>query len=348
MPIEQSLRFAGNHGYRIDGDTAWLNADLAIGEVVPNFGSCSLQLWASEQPYHGGPASGVKVAEVPVGLPSSPDAPVLRLEAETFARIPLGGREYFMALVLASNRPGAPDEVYDVAIYPQSEHFVLPHLDGNVGYSIEGERVVVHVERLVNPRPLGSCSGSLALELRAMPESSFGAEADEFVLARTELEPIAGGCVYEPPPLDVALSLPPPGEWRIALLLREWTRAAGFVTRDCSNFYVPFRSPPVAAAGTANELPAPEPTRPTLESASEPEPAALAPRSAHGVAKRAEALPEAQPASPTGSHDEVALAAYYRYLDRGPSGGDAVGDWLAAEEDVRRRVRSGKIALAAS
>ena len=39
-------------------------------------------------------------------------------------------------------------------------------------------------------------------------------------------------------------------------------------------------------------------------------------------------------------HRMVAEAAYYRWLDRGPGGGDADSDWAWAEREVRRRLRA--------
>jgi DNA uptake protein ComE-like DNA-binding protein len=42
-------------------------------------------------------------------------------------------------------------------------------------------------------------------------------------------------------PIDLAFTQPPAGTWQIVLMLREWT-AAGFVTRDFTNFATPFLS----------------------------------------------------------------------------------------------------------
>lgn len=36
----------------------------------------------------------------------------------------------------------------------------------------------------------------------------------------------------------------------------------------------------------------------------------------------------------------VAEAAYYRWLDRGPAGGDADSDWAWAEREVKRRLQA--------
>jgi hypothetical protein len=40
---------------------------------------------------------------------------------------------------------------------------------------------------------------------------------------------------------------------------------------------------------------------------------------------------------PWPSHDEIAAAAYQRYLDRGGAHGSDVEDWIEAEQALRRR-----------
>ena len=243
LAFEHSFKIGGKYGYRIDGDTASLNADLAIVGDDVRAAAWALQLWACEQPYDGGLLRGTKVAEVPIEVPPSPAGPTVPLEAETFANIPPSRREYCMVLVLASGEGGTFEQVQDFANYPKRELFVVPYLDGSVGYSIEDDGVVLQVDSVHNPRPAGSLSGSLALELWAFAEPYSGGALDGRILARADIGQIAGQSALEPLQVRCALSLPPPGQWQLALLLREWT-AAGFATRDCSNFPVPFGSAP--------------------------------------------------------------------------------------------------------
>jgi hypothetical protein len=316
MAPETSLRIGGNHGYRIDGDTASLNADLAILHEGVHRTGWALQLWACENPHQGGSLSGVRVAETSVVLPSSPEMPILRLEAETLANIPLSRGEYSMVLVLASGRPGAFEHVHDFANYPRRELFLVPRLEGTIGYSIEADRVVLRVDRVDNPRPRGCLSGSLVLELWALNAPYSGGALDGFVLAKAEVGQIAGQSALESLRYSVALSPPPRGQWRLALILREWTAASGFVSRDCCNFPVPF-----ASANVEPETGAPLNTLTdetwTPESSSKD-------RAIWSL-----------------SHDEIAAAAYYGYLARGPGPGDALHDWLKAEEqllDARRSI----------
>jgi len=52
---------------------------------------------------------------------------------------------------------------------------------------------------------------------------------------------------------DLPFSPPPPGNWRFVLMLREWT-AAGYVTRDFTNFLIPVNyGPPPATAALKTE-----------------------------------------------------------------------------------------------
>ena len=45
----------------------------------------------------------------------------------------------------------------------------------------------------------------------------------------------------------------------------------------------------------------------------------------------------AQTASPSPSYDEIAEAAYHRYLKRGGGDGQDFDDWLEAERELRSR-----------
>lgn len=51
--------------------------------------------------------------------------------------------------------------------------------------------------------------------------------------------------------------------------------------------------------------------------------------------KKTEAVPVAAHGGP--SHDEIAQAAYRRYLNRGASDGRDFDDWLEAERELRSR-----------
>jgi hypothetical protein len=328
----RSVRIAGEHGYRIEGDTAFLNAELTVegDETQPT--AWALQLWACEKPHGSGAISGVKVAEAPVQLPSSPDVHPVRLEVEALVSPPARQGEYSMVLAVASGQPGGFEQLHDFANYANRQWFAVPHLDGAMGYSIQTDGVVLKVERIGNPRSLGSLSGSLQL-------------------AHVELGQVAGQDAIERLEKRVSFSPPPPGEWQIVLALREWTAAAGFVTRDFCNFFVPFRSPvasPVTtpdAAALGHDV---APVRPHVNGATSPSPVApetlpfpAAPETTtvwdHDLREKFEyflhdAHDSRMQSPPT--HEEIAVAAYYRYLARGEQPGGALDDWLEAEREL--------------
>jgi DNA uptake protein ComE-like DNA-binding protein len=95
--------------------------------------------------------------------------------------------------------------------------------------------VQISVERVENPRAAANRSGTLSLELWALPEPFAGGRFEGHHLAGVEIGCVSGQCELALQPIEVAFTPPPAGEWQIGLMLREWT-ADGFVTRDFANF----------------------------------------------------------------------------------------------------------------
>jgi hypothetical protein len=293
-----SVRITGDHGYRIEGDTAFINAELDIVDDVETT-DWALQLWACDNPHSSGPIVGVKVAEARVELAAGTQP--CRVEVATFAALPAQRRDYSMVLVLASGAPGAFEQVHDFANYPVRQSFDVPHLDGTLSYAIQTDSVLLNVERVTNPRPYGTLSGTLALELWAKPAYS-GAAFNGSPQSRVTIGQLAGQGTLEHLGVQAAFTTPPAGEWQIALALSEWTDAAGFVIRDFCNFSAPLRTtPPPSQEATTSPRPTPSPR---------------------------EAAPPTQ--------EEIALAAYYRHLARGDQPGSQEDDWLAAERGLRQ------------
>ncbi|MEY4513716.1 MAG: hypothetical protein RLZZ450_5838 [Pseudomonadota bacterium] len=233
-----------NHGYRFEGDTAILNAELAIEPLAreDDFDRSehwALQLWACEAPHEGGPLRGIKVAEAALALPPLREHDYL--ETAAFAQLPPAQRAYSMVLVLASGTAGAYDQVHDFSNYPARQEFAAPHLDGSVGYRLEDDAVVLQAEGVRNPRDVDNISGSLSLELWALRAPYAGGAFEGLLLASAELERLAGQSEERAIERRVPLAQPPVGEWQLALMLREWTEAAGYLTRDFCNFASPYR-----------------------------------------------------------------------------------------------------------
>jgi DNA uptake protein ComE-like DNA-binding protein len=225
----------GSHGYRFDGDFAFLEAELHIPPHCsgPDFG---LELWACPAPYAGGHLQGTQVAAIPLELPT-PIAPyVHRVEARAAARLPSGNADHAMVLMLVSG--GATRRVHDYANYARLQHFANPLLEGAVGYSIEGEQVVLRAEGVANPRPQGNSSGTSSLELWAFTEPYAGGEPRGQRLAAAELGSVWGEHRLTQVERRVPFTPPAAGRWHLSLLLREWTLPHGYVTRDHRNFDV--------------------------------------------------------------------------------------------------------------
>lgn len=240
MATASKAAIAGNHGYRIDGDVAVLNAHLAASDCDATNVRWALQLWACEEPHAGGCVSGIKVAEVDVDLSCATPGTSQHVCAESPLQLPATGRDYAMVLVLASGASGSFEQVHDFANYADRQPFLAPRLDGAVGYVIEGGEVELHADGVFNPRPATNRSGSLALELRAVPIDAAGG-GSPIVLATSPLGCLSGQCALSPAKQRAPFSPPPVGTWRLVLVLVEWT-PWGFADRAARTFETPYRS----------------------------------------------------------------------------------------------------------
>jgi hypothetical protein len=242
------VRLGANHGYLIDGDVARIHADVLVHDARPTDG-LTLQLWACEAPHAGGPLSGVIVAEAEVGGVVAAALPHQRLVAEANARVPGGRRDYAMVLVLASSEDG-DRQVHDFANYPERQRFVTPYLDGRVGYHVDGDQVLITAAAIGSPRDADNLSGSLGLELRAVPFADVAERHEGHLLARVDLGRLHGQGALSNIAERVPFASPPVGRWKMMLTLREWAGAAGDVTRDHAVFAVPYVVEGAAASAT--------------------------------------------------------------------------------------------------
>jgi DNA uptake protein ComE-like DNA-binding protein len=272
-PAAQLARFHGPHGYRLDGDTIHLNAMFALLHHAAHERSWALQLWACPSaPNSALDLVGHIVAEVALPPMAELADEIEHFDVSAFACPPAGAGEHVMVLVLAAGQSGQFHDVHDFAVYSRREQFVQPRLSGSVGYRIDGARVQISADGVVNPRPSSNRSGTLSLELWALPVPFAGGNFQGHHLAGVEIGTVNGQHELALQPIDLAFAQPPPGTWHLALMLREWT-AAGFVTRDFTNFATPFVSAPVAT-NTCVAIVATKPAAPVPAKA--PAPAALA------------------------------------------------------------------------
>jgi DNA uptake protein ComE-like DNA-binding protein len=248
----QLARLSGPHGYRLDGDLVHLNAMFALLDGAAHERSWALQLWACPSaPNTAADLAGHLVAEValpPMGELADESE---HFEVSTLTWPPAGNGEHVMVLVLAAGRPGQFNDVHDFAVYSNRQQFAQPCIGGTVGYSVDGNRVQITVDRVENPRDASNQSGTLSLELWALPTAYAGGQFEGQHLAGVEIGTLNGQNELLLQPLDLNFQAPSAGTWQIVLMLREWT-ALGFVTRDFVNFGIPYVvTAPVVAAPPA-------------------------------------------------------------------------------------------------
>lgn len=221
-----ALRLGPDHGYAFDGDQVQLNAEL-LGDAAGNW---ALQLWACDAPFDGQPVRGTKVAEVAVGGDEA------RVSASVPAFPPAGHAQHAMVLVLADGSDGS---IRDFANFPLPEQFAQPRIQGTAGFTLGDSQVHITVDGIDNPRAADNLSGSLVVELWALP-APFGerGNTDGVQLAGVFLGSLAGQHGWQHLAFELPLAARPAGTWHVALLLREWT-AAGYVTRDFTDFPLP-------------------------------------------------------------------------------------------------------------
>lgn len=225
-------RLGYSHGYRIDGDSALLNAEIDLTPEAKEASALALQLWACKEPHRGGPVSGFKVAEARVALAGAQAS--FWHEAAAFARPPAVLGDYAMVLVLAREEENRA--VLDFANYPQRQRFVVPRFEGEVRCerAVDGS-VKLEVERVFNPRPSDNLSGSLSVQLWSTREPYAGGELKGSLLASLALAPLAGQAWVQPDQVRYASETPSAREPHLTLALCEWT-AEGAVVRDFRNF----------------------------------------------------------------------------------------------------------------
>ena len=254
---DQTIELGTRHGYRIEGDHVFINADI---QVPPGFDAeVALQLWATEEPHRGGALTGLKVAELALELPTPIGACVHHVDARVPGRLPLQGRAHAMVLALVERGPEGQESVHAFANYAAPQIFIAPRFEGTVGYRVDGREVELHADAIFNPRSSDNLSGTLSVELWAFPESSppeARSPIEGVMLASSEVGSIAGQSQLWSVERRVAFSEPPAGRFRVALVLAEWTLAGGYVARDRRDFACLYeRTAPERDDSTAEPVP---------------------------------------------------------------------------------------------
>ena len=215
------------HGYRLDGDFVYLNADISFAENDLLEVCCwSLQLLASPTAFAEGMLNGVKVAEF-VLQPASGN---ITVSAAVPLLPPASDLPQVMALALVGQGADGVSELSDCSVYPAPQIFFQPVMQGELGCRVADGEVEISIERIANLRSPENLSGTLALELRALDAPCLGNHWAGQPVASLVLGQLAGGaqwegCHYRVPAVAVSPAT------KLTLMLREWTQA-GYVTRD--------------------------------------------------------------------------------------------------------------------
>lgn len=263
------------HGYHLDGDTVHLNAMFTVITPAAHQRSWALQLWACPSaPANRAELVGHLIAQAPLPPIGEIADEVHSFEVTAQAFPPAGNGQHTMVLALVAGSGREFDEIHDLSVYARPERFPLPRLSGVVGYRINDSRAEISVEKIESPRTADNLSGTLSLELWALPSRYQGGAFQGVSLAGVAFDPLAGQREYQRRSFDLPFSAPPAGTWNLTLMLREWT-AAGYVTRDFANFDQPYVQQPASAelraAKAAAVQPASAAARPQTGKAARPD-----------------------------------------------------------------------------
>ncbi|MBR0567006.1 helix-hairpin-helix domain-containing protein [Azoarcus sp. L1K30] len=219
------VQIGGTHRYVVNGDEVTLEAELhVVDPVAAGYLNWSLQLWADE----------VLVADAFFGALYPDSFGIARVGATTAANLPAGTGEHRMTLALAGD-DGAGLQRFDAVSYPRHEHFPLPRIEGAVAYRFEEDHTEISAESVRNPRPADNMSGSLVLELWALPAAYQGGAFSGILIGSEFIGALAGQSQWN----NICARLPacelPEGRWHLVLMLREWVGHT-YLTRDYRNF----------------------------------------------------------------------------------------------------------------
>jgi hypothetical protein len=254
--------FGSIYGYRFNGDSVELHATFRLLNESAHQLRWKLQLHASA-------ASDPVAKPLVTHLIAEAQLPPLAETAgasEPFyltatAALPAGNREFNLTLMLVAERSSQPDEVHDVAVFARPERFALPRFAGEIGHTFGTDHVHLSVAAIENPRDPENLTGTLSLELWALPEPYAGGGFQGTPLASVRLGHLSGQQSWNSLSYELGFTPPPAGLGHLTLMLREWT-GAGYTTRDYTNFTTAYPLESVARAEPAlivnSAAPAPE------------------------------------------------------------------------------------------
>jgi len=120
-------------------------------------------------------------------------------------------------------------------------------LQGNCGYDLQNNRISMNVGEIVSRRQPGNISGTLSLELWALPQPYQGGYFDGFALAGASIGQVHGQQSAQNLNVQADFQEAPEGTWYLSLMLREWDGSA-YITQDAINFAAPYVVKPKSIA----------------------------------------------------------------------------------------------------
>jgi competence ComEA-like helix-hairpin-helix protein len=244
---------------------------------------------------------------------------------------PAGNGQHTMVMALAGGQNGRYDEIHDLAFFPLLEHFVQPRMRGVAGYTFGDGSVELSVGGIENPRAEGNISGTLALELWALPTAYTGGAFEGNLVSSVQIGSLAGQSEWSSLTLNAAANPLPAGSWNLSLMLREWS-PVGFVTRDYVNFVLPYVVEAVAAAAPGLEAGASVTVAPRIEAQ------ASQPQEEKPAAKVQEVKPAAKP---------QAAAPAVAVAEKAPSpAGNPAKETVSAQKSTKEVVKAEQLAPA--
>ena len=209
------------HGYRIDGDDVFINAEIFCHEAQLAGQQWALQLWSE---------MGVVIADLPLGELSPNGSAAIQVSGTTTVLPPADREAHLFSLVLTSRSGDEVELIEDFASYPQPVIFSQPRMKGTVCCSFAGDQLSFDIGCIENPRPADNLSGTLALELWVLDAPYAGGGWNGIPVASLVLGTLGGQnswCDWQ----VATHAAPLPADGHLILMLREWT-PAGYVTRD--------------------------------------------------------------------------------------------------------------------
>ncbi len=110
----------------------------------------------------------------------------------------------------------------------------------NCGYIINQNEIQINIDQINNNRNAGNISGSLSIELWALPEIYNGENIlNSHCICRTTISEIYGEHFLQNCQYNLNFDNPPAGSWNLCLMLKEYN-GEYYETVDYCNFNVPY------------------------------------------------------------------------------------------------------------